>query len=494
MVDAVLIFPKMVIDQRFEKPAVPLSILTLATYLIEKENYNVKIIDQRIDNNWRATLEKELSENSLMVGISSLTGTQIHFGLEISKFVKERSNVPVVWGGLQATLGPLSTIEHPLVDILVVGEGEIPLFQLIRALGNKTPLSEVRGLVFKKNGKIIVNPPGDIVQLTDIPPIRFDLVDYAHYRDRLFPHIMRKEEVTFFIETSRGCVNKCAYCTRSKNPSRWRSLSPEKSVERFKLYKNKYGVRIFDLADENFFVNLKRIEKIVNLMEKENLGILWACGCRPEYVRRMDVSFLNRLEAVGCKSILFGAESGSDRVLKFINKGCTSQDMILANRKLAQTKIAPGFVSIAGFPTETVDEIKQTMKIVQTLADENRMTTNAVVKLIPIPGSVILDECVKAGYLKPQKLEDWIGIYDPLFLDKSWINKDTAEYIKRNEYYFQLITRRKSNLFFKLLYIVFSKIHKIRDKFNFYSFPFETWLYEFAKAIWLKMNRYLPSY
>ena len=230
-------------------------------------------------------------------------------------------------------------------------------------------------------------------------------------------------------------------------------------------------------------------------MEKEDLGILWNGSCRPEYVKRMDVNLLNRLESVGYKATIFGAESGSDRMLNFINKGCTSQDMVLANRKYAQTKITPHFVSIAGFPTETVEDIKQTIKLVQTLADENLRSYTTVVKLIPLPGSVILDECVKAGYSKPQQLEEWINIYDPLFLSKNtWINKDTAEYIKRNEYYFQLLARRKSNLFFKLLYIVFSRIHRMRDRFNFYSFPFEAWLYMFAKAIWLKMNRYLPSF
>ncbi len=491
MSEVVLVFPRMVLNQNFESPNVPLSVITLGTILLEK-GYKITIIDQRIDENWQKTLDLALKRNPLLIGISCLSGPPIHFGLQISAFVKERSNIPVVWGGLHPTLEPSTTIEHSLVDMVVLGEAEISLLELVKAFEGNFPLSKVGGLIYKKNGQVLSNPPGELIPLSEIPPLRFDLVDYTQYKQHVYG--FREKKTVVFIETSRGCSNRCYFCTRSKRQSRWRALDPEDTVSRFSYYKNNFNIETFILADENFFVNLKRVEKIVDLMEKENLGIFWDGACRPEYIaKRIDVNLLKRMEKIGFKSVTLGAESGSDRMLKFINKGCTSEDMILANQKLAQANIKPLYVSIVGFPTETVKDIKLTENLVQTLADNNPGATTAIVKLIPTPGSVILDECIKAGFPRPQKMEDWINIFDPLFLEKNtWIEKATMEYIKRNEYYFQLLSKRNSRLPYKILYALFSRTHKLRNKFNFYKFPIETWLYELAKKILIKLYQYLP--
>ncbi len=492
MSEIVLVFPRMALNEKLDKPNLPLSVITLGTMLLEK-GYKVTVIDQRTDSDWQKSLTQALERKPLMVGISCLSGPPIHFGLQIAAFVKERSKVPVVWGGLHPTLEPNTTIEHPLVDMLVVGESEVSIVELAQALEGSLPLSKVGGLIYKTNGGIVSNPEGELIPFSEIPPLRLDLVDYTKYRQRA--HGFKEERVAVFIETSRGCCNRCAYCTRSKRPNRWRAYTPEETLMRFKYYKQNFGIDLFILADENFFVDLRRVEKIIDLLEKENLGIYWDGSCRPEYIsKRIDVNLLNRLEKVGFRSTIIGAESGSDRMLKFINKGCSSEDIILANRKLAKTKIRPGYVSIVGFPTETVEDVQLTENMVQTLVEENPSAATFIVKLIPTPGSVILDECVKAGFPMPRSLEDWINIFDPLFLNKNtWIREDTMEYIMRNEYYFQLLSKRTGHVIFKLGYFIFSPIHKLRNKFRFYGFPFEAWLYNLAKGIWVRLYKYLPS-
>lgn len=169
MSEIVLVFPKMVLSQKFEKPNVPLSVITLGTMLLER-GYRVTIIDQRADVDWQKNLEQALEGNPLMVGISCASGPPIHFSLQIAAFVKERSNVPVVWGGLHPTLEPKTTVKHPLVDMLVVGEAEISLPELVQALEGNLPLSKVGGLIYKKNGQVLSNPPGEIIPLSGIPP------------------------------------------------------------------------------------------------------------------------------------------------------------------------------------------------------------------------------------------------------------------------------------------------------------------------------------
>ena len=124
MSDVVLVFPKSsFLEKAMKHVYLPLALLNSVVF-VEKE-YSVKIIDQRIDSNWKNNLLKELKKKPLCVGVTSLTGEQIKYALEISKIVKEESDVPVVWGGAHANILPEQTLRNEYVDFVIQGEGEI---------------------------------------------------------------------------------------------------------------------------------------------------------------------------------------------------------------------------------------------------------------------------------------------------------------------------------------------------------------------------------
>ena len=133
MANVVLIYPSTGLDIKDVSVWLPLSVLHVASNLVK--DYDVVIVDQRIDENWKSKLSAALGQETLCVGISSMTGTQIKGGLSAAQYVRELApELPIVWGGNHPTLVPHSTVMHPLVDIVVLGEGEITFRRCVEAL------------------------------------------------------------------------------------------------------------------------------------------------------------------------------------------------------------------------------------------------------------------------------------------------------------------------------------------------------------------------
>jgi radical SAM superfamily enzyme YgiQ (UPF0313 family) len=177
MAQIVLIVPK-----GLRRPLYPpAGVLYLAA--VVHENYSVKIIDAAVEPEAGRKLGAELDEGTLCVGISALTGTQLAQGLELAALVRAASEtVPIVWGGVHATLDPEGTLAHPLVDVVCRGEGERVFPALVRALERKENLRGVPGIGFKENGKAVFTPmPEKYFDLDALPLLPYNLVDFAPY-------------------------------------------------------------------------------------------------------------------------------------------------------------------------------------------------------------------------------------------------------------------------------------------------------------------------
>src|SRR3989338_7144821 len=136
----------------------PDGLITLAA-LPNKEGYNVKILDLRLEKDWKASLKKHLDSNPLLVATTSMTGIQIKYALEASKYVKEHDkNIPVIWGGIHPTFMPEQTLENENIDIVVIDEGDLTFLELIKTIEKNESLKDVLGIGYKEDGKIIINP------------------------------------------------------------------------------------------------------------------------------------------------------------------------------------------------------------------------------------------------------------------------------------------------------------------------------------------------
>ena len=202
-----------------------MGVLSVATP-VSRAGYEVQILDQRIEPQWRRVLETALAGGLLCVGVSSMTGPQLRHALEVSRLVKEHGDIPVVWGGIHPSLLPEQTLENEYIDIVVQGEGEETFLELVQALAGRTSLQSVRGIWYKDNGHIRQTDARPVLDLNTQPPLAYDLIESRKYI-RVMSGV---EHLNFF--TSRGCPHRYTFCFNTPfNNQSWRALAEQRDVQ-----------------------------------------------------------------------------------------------------------------------------------------------------------------------------------------------------------------------------------------------------------------------
>ena len=419
-----LIFPKLgLAPEKPDRP--PLGLLTIAGPLLEY-GYEVIILDERAEDDFETKLIKELKKNPVCVGISSMSGHHIRNALNISKTIKTKSSVPVIFGGVQASIAPESIIKHSLVDMIVIDDGEETILKIAHSLSNKKDLSDIPGIAYKINGEIIFTDPPAPVDIQNNPLIPFQIIDFSKYEvTQNWSWTSNKNVIP--METSRGCPYSCSFCTESVRKKKWRALPPEQVVEQVKYYKKEYTINNFTFIDDNFFGNPKRANEILERIINADLNIRWYTNIRADFLAKAGRLFLEKLQESGCRMLTFGAESGSPRILEMINKEATVEDILTANRKLSKYDIIPHYVTIRGFPTETKMDLIDTFMLNINLYFDNDKAIFDMPHLIPTPGTKIAKECLGKA-LETYTLDEWARIFDLEYYHKSpWINDETYE-------------------------------------------------------------------
>lgn len=470
MTDVILVQPKVGNwDTIRSHPALPLALLCVST-LVDKE-FKVRIIDQRIDKKWKDNLIEELSNDPLCVGITSMTCNQISYALEIARTVKEKSDVPVVMGGIHASLLPGQTLENKNIDIVVQGEGEVTFYELVKHLYDNKTLDGVEGIWYKSNGTIKSNPPRPFVDLNGLPDLPYHLVDVNNYTPEF------KGRRTLYMELSRGCPYSCAFCYNSTYHKRnWRALSAEKSFERIKYVAENFDIKNIYFVDDNFFVDLKRAGDIANSIIDHELELTWEVqGIRINTVIKMPDEFIALLERAGCKKIHFGVESGSARVLKLVKKGITYQQVRSVNERLKKTGIITQYNFMSGFPSETIEDIKQTVNLAFELMNENpNVIISPICNYVPYPGTELYNEALKEGFKIPSTLEGWSN-FD--YGNIPWMSEERRKLVESLFFTSMFVNGGRgmvSSPLFKLLAEIYKPIARYRVKNLFFKFMIES--------------------
>lgn len=153
-----LIFPKLGPYDNIIKD-MPLSLI-YASRIVEKNGFQVTIIDQRLHSDWRRLVKDELERKPILAGLSVMTGGPIQYALEASKFIKDNSGIPVVWGGIHPTIAPDQTLENSFIDIVVRGDGEFTLHELADTLWHTGDISSIKGISFKRTERSYTQEQG----------------------------------------------------------------------------------------------------------------------------------------------------------------------------------------------------------------------------------------------------------------------------------------------------------------------------------------------
>lgn len=412
MSDIILIFPKTGFDIG-ATVAPPHSLLTIAAPL-KKAGYSIKIIDQRVSSAWAEDVRQALKSGPLCVGISSMTGSQIKFALEAARLVRQeakRADMPIVWGGPHPSILPGETLENEFADIVVIGEGDISFFELVRALEEKVSLGKIKGIAYKENGKIFTNPPRELLDIETLHPTPWDLVDVEKYIHPDF--YLKKTNRTLDIgQTSRGCPYQCGFCCSATIRKRlWRPMSVRKSLDFIVNDVQRFNLDGIWLRDDNFYVDSQRTKAICQGMVDAGLKIDWySSGTRVDTFLKLTPEAIRAMKDSGAHVLKFGAESGCNRILNLMQKGITIEQTFLSNIKAKECGIRPAYSFMAGFPGETMDEVDMTIKAMNRLIRDNPdAELESICIYTALPGTPMYNLALQQGLRPPRSLEEWSG-------------------------------------------------------------------------------------
>lgn len=461
------------LDNIKSAPGLPLSLLTAAKLL--PEEFTVELIDQRLVSDWKRAIRNALTDDTLFFGTTAMLGPQIRSAAHASWFVKKiRPDIPIVWGGPFASVLPEQALAEKYIDIIVYGDGENTLLRLARALERRDPLEQVNGIFFKKDGRIIHNPRGEAADLNHLPDLPYHLVDIRDYLPR------RGAIPTLDMETSRGCPFNCRFCYNPAfNLRRWRAYDPELILSRIKNLKENFGIKGVWFVDDEFFIDLRRARKIIEgLIE---LDMKWEIqGARADSLLAMDNEYLRLLEKSRCEQINIGAESGSDRILAMTEKKITTEQILAVNRKLKDYAISPWFYFMLGFPGETEEEQKMTIRLAMQLLEENpRAKISGIGCFTPYPGTALFEEALKLGYEAPKKLLQWSG-YGVDQINIPWLQGKMRRRVEAVQFASFFVDSKPEDVagtwWIKLGGKLYRPLARFRFQHDFYTLPIDVYL------------------
>jgi len=412
--------------QAHRRVELPLNLLHPAAPLVHA-GFRVTIVDQFADPQWGTKFREALRDKPVCFGVSCMTGPQIVRALAACKALKTRyPDVPIVWGGIHPSILPEQTLGSPYVDVVVVGEGEATLLDLVKALAGGGPLSAVAGIAYRDNGQVRFTSPRPFVDLSAQPPLPYDLVDVDLYRRRIFG----SDHVS--VCSSRGCPFRCGFCYDSVVHKRtWRAMQPERVVEELTRLVRDYGIRGFNFTDDNLFTNLDHAHRLMEQIARADLKLrIGKLHVRVDSVRRMDDEFLDLLARVGVERLTIGVESGSQRVLDLIEKGLRAEHVLEVSGKLVGRPFLPLFLFMMGLPTETPEELAQSVRLSERLLRQNPKAAKTFNIYTPYPGTALYQLAVEMGMKEPRRLEDWAPLnYRYVPKHSPWIHPGTKKLI-----------------------------------------------------------------
>ncbi len=344
---------------------VPLSLLHLHAYL-KGSPFDVRIADERTIPDLDAYING-LGGDILCFGISSFTGIQIANGLRIAAALKAKyPSVPVVWGGWHPTSMPDQTIKHPLVDILVRGQGEEPFRQLLHALADKQPLAGIKSVSYKEGGEVRHNPAADPAPVIEKLKLSYDILDVEKY---LYTQPWGSRSIG--VITSLGCPFKCGFCavvSVYKCRTFYRDTDTVLAELDYLVEKHRIDSVTFD--DDNFFVSPERVRDFCRKLIARPYKLAWDAGAHVGLLlNNYTAEDLQLIKDSGCQQLYIGAESGSDEILDLIQKKATVAQTLEYVKKMREVGIRSFLSTMVCFPGVSQEDIYLTMDMILKCRD-----------------------------------------------------------------------------------------------------------------------------
>jgi radical SAM superfamily enzyme YgiQ (UPF0313 family) len=464
----------------------PLGILAVATPLL-RAGYSVRLIDSTITPNFKERVLEEVRD-ALCLGISLVTGPMIRETVEIARAVKSwNPHFPVVLGGWHPSLLPKQTLECPHIDIVVRAQGEDALLEVVRHLEARTPLDLVPGVGFKRDGKLHFTTERPLKPIVDLPPKAYHLADFDAYERSC------GRRWAMYI-SSLACPFNCSYCTNAGVYGRkWNALPPEQFVEETVDLTTRYGLEMLWVVDDNFLVDLDRARLIAEGLMRAGADFKWSIQATTNLTARLSPEDLNLLRRSGLHQICQGVDSGSDKILKLMNKTFQDFDSIYESAaRCLNAGIRPSFNIIFAYPGEGRKERRETIDFMMDVCRRfpgAEFWTNI---FTPYPGSPIMEQAKDLGIQVPDSLEGWADFF-PRYTVLPWLSGREHKRLQVTRDYLRIAfdrvpiaadTRKRSTRIAQKLLSFPARWRLDRD---LYRFPIELWIND-------KLKKRMPAF
>lgn len=373
----------------------PLGLLSIASYL-ESKGHIVKIYDRTVEKTDLESVVKSFKPE--LAGISIVSYKSIVDSLDVAKKLKSE-NISVIVGGPLPSVLPELTLKHDFIDAVSIGEGEETWLELADFYEKgKTDLSEIKGIAFRNdNGETIFTENRDFVKLENLAPLNWELINVPKYFQSSYGC-----KKMLYLYAAKGCPFSCAFCyNKDFHKSTYRKRPLEILLAEIRHLVTTYEMDGVYFADEMWCCNREEMHVLCDALKSLKLDFVWGCQTRIGIFDEEDFKYMYD---AGCRWIFFGIESGSLEVLDAINKRINYDKIepTFANCKKAGLACIGSF--IAGFPDETEENLRDTVKLINKL-DTSLVNFNY---LAVIPGSDIYNKLVADGkYKKPETLTEF---------------------------------------------------------------------------------------
>ncbi len=342
----------------------PIGLMYVAAAL-EKAGFPVQMLDNYLMNKSSSELKEYITKvNPQIVGITCGSAT-FRRCIETAKFIKEAlPNCKVVVGGWHASYMPETLLANSEIDYVVMGEGERAIVDLVTALtnGNEPIAATIPGVSCTRQGKNILNQPKFIENPDEIPYPARHLLPLELY-DRTIEFLKAKPADVMSI--SRGCVFNCGFCeTRKLWGNICRSFSPKRVIGEIQDLQSRYGTKGIYFINDNFTLRKKETLELCSQMIENKLDLEWVCDTRVDLVNQ---EMLAAMSKAGCKTIWFGVESGSPRILQRIGRNTTLRQIEYAFSLCRKNGIKVACSFMLGLPDETLQDMEASLKFAKKL-------------------------------------------------------------------------------------------------------------------------------
>jgi anaerobic magnesium-protoporphyrin IX monomethyl ester cyclase len=390
-----------------KKPVLPMSLLALGAGLEGRIDY--RIVDGNLETDPLAALENEIRvEDRRVLAMTVMPGPQLSEAVALARELKKRHrHLVIVWGGYFPTQHASACLGSPFVDYVLRGHADKSFADLLDALrlGKDAAVRSTPGLSYRsESGAVIENPLPAIPDPDELPDYPYHRLPMERYVRATF---MGKR--TLPHHSSYGCPFTCNFCAVvNMVGGRWKAQSAERTAGVLARLVSDFGADAVELYDNNFFVDEARVAEVAARIEDLHIG--WWGEARVDTLLQFRHDTWERMRRGGLRMVFLGAESGSDDVLRRMNKGGTAsaaKTVELAARMKAYG-IVPEFSFVVGNPPDPREDVDRTLSFIRRLKRVNPASEIVLYLYTPVPLEGELYDLARArGFDFPRTLDEW---------------------------------------------------------------------------------------